>query len=212
MGGASSFLGSIGSLRAENEQLLRENNALFAQVGALRTAQQENDLLREQLQLIPRDKFQLEAAFVVSRDPQGLGSWIMIDKGSSAGLIPGMPVIVSDGILIGKIDAVYASSAKVSLLSDSNSVVNALDIETEAKGIIRGEYGLGLTLDMVAQTDVLNVGDIVVTSGLGGDLPKGLTIGKIQEVRSTPDKLFQQAVLMPRIKYSKLETIFVIKN
>jgi rod shape-determining protein MreC len=91
-------------------------------------------------------------------------------------------------------------------------VINAQDIETEAKGVVRGEYGLGTVLDMVSQTDILNVGDTVVTSGLGGDLPKGLLVGNIQEIRTTPDKLFQQADLMSRVKYSDLDVIFIIKN
>jgi rod shape-determining protein MreC len=210
--GATDFFGSIGRMRSENERLIREGNSLAAEIGALKDAKKENEILREQLGLAPRDKFNLEAAFVIGQDPQGLGSWIMIDKGRDAGLNDGMAVVVSDGILIGRIDEVYQSSAKINLLADSSSAINAMDVETQAKGIVRGEYGLGLAMDMVAQTDVLSVGDTIVTSGLGGDLPKGLTIGKIQEVRSSQDKLFQQAILTPRVKYSKLDIVFAVKN
>ena len=76
---------------------------------------------------------------------------------------------------------------------------------------MKGEYGLGIVLDMVAQTDALNEGDTVVTSGLGNNFPKGLYIGKIQEIKSSDDKLFQEALIVPRVKYSKSEILFVIK-
>jgi cell shape-determining protein MreC len=65
---------------------------------------------------------------------------------------------------------------------------------------------------MVSQQDALNNGDTVITSGLGSNIPRGLLIGKIQQVGLSDDKLFQQAIVAPRIKYSKLDAVFVIKN
>lgn len=210
--GTFEFLGSISNLKKENERLLRENDSLAAEIASLRGAKKENELLKEQLKLTSQSQFDLESAFVIGRNPERLGNWIIIDKGSSSGISPGMPVIVSDGILVGKIEEVYSRSSKVNLLTDSTSAVNAVDLDTGAKGIIKGEYGLGIVMDMVSQTDVLNEGDMVITSGLGSNLPKGLLVGKIQEVRATGDKLFQQALVSPRLKYSKLEVVSVIKT
>jgi len=205
-------LGSIGDLKTENENLLRENNALAGRVAELENEKKENITLRDQLNLAPRKKFDLAASFVIGQDPQRLGSWIMIDKGETSGLKPGMPVIAYEGIIVGKIEEVFRNSSKVILLTDSESAINTSDLETGARGILKGEYGLGIVLDLVTQTDALNVGDTIMTSGLGGDLPKGLLVGKIREIKTTSDKLFQQAVVVPRIKYTDLETIFVIKN
>ncbi|KKP79566.1 MAG: Rod shape-determining protein MreC [Candidatus Moranbacteria bacterium GW2011_GWF2_35_39] len=70
-----------------------------------------------------------------------------------------MAVVVFDGILVGKVKEVYNNSSKVVLLSDASSSVNVSDVETSAKGILSGEYGLGLMLEMVEQTDVLKAGD-----------------------------------------------------
>jgi rod shape-determining protein MreC len=123
-----------------------------------------------------------------------------------------MAVIVYDGILIGKVSEVYSNSAKVILLSDASSSINVSDSETSAKGILSGEYGLGIIIEMVEQTDVLRVGDDIVTSGLGGAMPKGLLIGKVDQVSTSPDKLFQQAVVRPTVKYSNLNVVFVIKE
>ena len=194
------FLGSIGTLKKENEDLLRENNDLASQVALLNDAKNENASLRDELNLVPRQKFNLEAAFVIGQDPQRLDSWIMLDKGSADGIRQDMPAIVYDGILIGKVTDVTAHSAKITLLSDSTSTINVVDSETQSKGILQGEYGLGIVMNMVSQQDALNNGDTVITSG------------KIQQGGLSDDKLFQQAIVSPRIKYSKLDTVFVIKN
>ncbi len=207
-----SFLGSIGAMKTENEKLVRENNSLASEVASLQETKKENETLREQLNLVPKDKFNLEPSFVIGQDPQSFGSWLVIDKGSSEGIEVGMPVIVSDGILIGKIDEVTSGSSKVNLLTDSNSAVNVSDLETGAKGLIKGAYGLGLSMDMVAQADVLNQGDTVITSGLDGETPRGLLVGMVQEVKISSDRLFQQAIIMPRVRYQNLSIVFIIKK
>lgn len=209
---AYDLLASISSLKKENKNLIAENNLFSAEIALLKEEKRENDILREQLGLVPRDKFNLEASSVIGQDPQKLGSWLMIDKGSAQGIRENMPVIISDGILIGKIEEVYPYSSKVSLLTASSNAVNAIDLETGAKGVVKGEYGLGIMMDMVSQTDAINKGDTIATSGLGSDIPKGLLIGKAEEIKNSEDKLFQQALVVPRVKYSKLDIVFVIKN
>lgn len=206
------FITSISDVKKENEKLLKENFFLISEVTSLKDQKKENEILRSQLDLIPREKFELEASFVIGQDPQGLGSWIIIDKGSNKGIQFGMPVIFSQGLLVGRVEEVYADSAKVSLLSDAQSAVNATDLETGAKGILKGEYGLGIILDLVSQKEALNVGDVVITSGLGSNMPKGLLLGRIQEVRLSSDKLFQQAIINPGVKLKDLEIVFVVKR
>jgi rod shape-determining protein MreC len=161
---------------------------------------------------LPRDKFDLEASFVIGQDPQGLGNWLTIGKGSRDGIAIGMPVIVSEGILVGRIDEVGPNYSRVNLITNTTSAINALDLETSAKGLLRGSYSLGIMMDMISQGDVINNGDRVITSGLGGELPRGLLIGNIQEVGVSVDKLFQQAVVVPAVKYRDLDMVFVIRD
>lgn len=205
------FLKSLAELKNENANLSKENNFLAAKIAELEQEKNENKILREQLDLLPRDKFNLVGGFVIGQDPQGSESWIIFDKGEKDGIAPGMPVIVFNGILVGKVDEVYSGSSKINLLTGSNSFVNAADVETGAKGIVRGEYGLGIIMDMVTQTDGLNEGDTVVTSGLGSNIPRGLLVGKIKEIKKSQDKLFQEASIIPRVKYSQLDIVFAIK-
>ena len=211
IGETTSFLISISDIKKDNANLSKENNSLAAEVAMLKQIESENVILREQLNLAPRDKFSLISGFIVGQDPEGSESWVIFDKGGKDGLVPGMSVIVDNGILVGKVDEVYFSSSKINLLTSSTSSVNVSDVETGAKGIIRGEYGLGLVMDMVTQADVLNVGDTIITSGLGSNIPKGLLVGKIKEVKVSQDKLFQRAVVISRLKFSKLDVVFVIK-
>jgi rod shape-determining protein MreC len=206
------FLGSIGNLKKENGNLFEQNQKLSAKNALLSSVSEENRNLREQLNLVPKEKFELEGAFVISRDPHGLGNWIEIDKGKSQGIASGMPVIVSDGILVGKVGEVSENTAQIILISNPQSLINAMDLQTGARGIVQGEYQLGSVLNMVLPGDALNHGDDVVSSGSGGSLPKGLLIGKVEKVSSSGDGLFQQAVISLPIKFSRLEVVFVVKK
>jgi len=210
--GVKDFVVSVGSLKKENAELFEQNQKLLVKSAWLSGVDEENKILREQLKLLPLEKYSLEGAFVTSRDPHGLGSWIEIDKGENFGLESGMPVIVSGGILIGKIGAVYSGSAQVILVSNSQSLVNAVDVQTGAKGIVRGEYQLGSVLDMVLQADTLNVGDEIVTAGSNENFPKGLLVGKVEKVGVSGDGLFQQALISLPVQFFRLHTVFVIKK
>ena len=210
--GMKDFVGSIGQLKNENEQLLKENQSLLAENAMINDTKNENTILREQLNLLPRDKYNLAAAFVVSQDPNGTGNWLEIDKGSDDGIAMGMPVIVSKGILIGRIQQVNNKSSQVTLLTNPKSTINIMTMESGAKGVAKGEYGLGIIFDMVLQTDSINVGDSVITSGIGNEIPRGLYVGTIQEIHQSDDHLFQQAVLTAPIQVSKLQMVFVIKS
>jgi rod shape-determining protein MreC len=211
-GNTSDFLGSIGQLKNENEKLIKEKQELLANNAKLADVENENTILRQQLDILPRDKFDLLASNIVSQDPNGMGNWIVIDKGSEAGVKVGMSVIVSKGILLGRVQEVTAKSSNILLLTNSKSTVNAMTTENGTKGIVKGEYGLAIILDMILQTDLIQVGDDVVTSGIGEEFPRGLFVGVIQEVHRSDDNLFQQAVISSPIQVSKLQMVFVIKN
>lgn len=206
------FLSSIGQLKKENEKLIKENREFLAEKSKLEEVGRENEILRQELKLLPREKFNLEGASVISQDFYGQGDWIEINKGSSNGIEKEMPVIVDSGILIGKIGDVFSTTSKVILLSSPGSAVNAIDAKTESKGVVRGEYGLGVILDMVLQSESLNQGDDVITSGIGKGFPRGLLIGKIQEIGSSGDKLFKRAVISSPVDFSRLRFVFVIKG
>lgn len=206
------FLGSIGDLKDENEKLVKENQRLSAEIARLKDTAEENKLLRTEMELLPKKKYDLEASFVIGQDALGSGSSIFIDKGSNKGIKEGMAAIVANGILAGRVSEVFPDTAKVVLVSDRESAVNGEVLESGAKGIIRGTYGLGTAMDMISQAEVVKEGDTVITSGLGGGLPRGLFIGKIGQVGQSEDKLFQQAAIFSSVNFSSLKVVSVVKN
>ena len=204
------LLSSIGKLKEENERLERENVALRAEKAALQDVKNENGQLRDQLQLLPREKFSLIAAEVIAPDPLGQGNWMTINRGTRSGIVVGAPVIVSGGILMGRVHEVFATSARIMLTTHPESVVNATVSDTGAQGIVKGHYGLGLTFDMALQTDSIPIGATVVTSRIGDALPQGLSLGVVQEVHPSEDGLFQQATLTPSSGDMRQRFVFVI--
>ena len=204
------LVSSIGKIRRENEYLIEENLKLEAENRMLEDVEIENQILREQIGLLPRGEFIFQSAQLIGQDVNGLGNWIFINKGSKHGIKKGMPVVVSNSALVGKIDEVFSGSSKVMLITNPGSVINGVVSATEAKGILKGKHGLGLAFDMVLQTDIIQTGDAVITSGIGEGFPRGLLLGKIQEVQSSHDHLFQQAIVSPPTKLSKLRFVFVI--
>lgn len=210
--GIEDFFSSIGQLKRENEQLIRDNQQLLSEKAMLQDVSNENVILRDQLKLLPRDHFDLVAAFVISQDPNGMGNWLEIDKGSSDGISVGDSVIFSKGIIIGKVQEVNSKTAKIMLLTNPESVISVATLKNGTKGVAKGEYGLGIIFDMILQTDSINVGDDVITSGIGGEVPRGLYVGTVQEVHQSDDHLFQQAVITSPVQASKLQVLFVIKS
>jgi rod shape-determining protein MreC len=206
------FVGSIGQLKKENEKLIEENRDLKTEIAKLEKDKSENETLREELKILPRNKFNLEGAVIIGSDPSNEGAWVAVNKGKNNGIEKGMAVIAGKGALLGKIDEVYFSSSKVMLLTNTQSKISAIDSKTGAKGVVGGEYGLGIIFDMVLQSESLNVGDEIITSEIGKDIPSGLWVGTVQEIGSSSDRLFQRAIISPAADVSKKEFVFVIKE
>lgn len=206
------FFLSIGQLKNENEKLLRENREFAAERAYFSEIKRENEILREEMGILPKNDFNLEGASVIGQSIHGQEDWLKIDKGERNGIVQGMPVIVNKGILIGEIKEVYWNTSNIILLSNPKSAVNAIDSNTNSKGIVKGEYGMGIVIDMVLQSESLNKGDEIVTSGIGKKFPKGLLIGRIKEIILSPDRLFQKGVIVSDVDFSRLQFVFVIKD
>jgi len=136
---------------------------------------------------------------------------VIIDHGSDDGIQHGMPVVTQQG-LVGRVAAVTASASRIRLITDPKSVVNVhLQNQNEdalAEGSVTGE----VTLGMVSQNVTLNPGDILLTSGLGGNFPTDILVGQVINVEKTENDLFQSASVQPVIDFAALRAVLVIKN
>lgn len=155
-------------------------------------------------------QFQRIAASVIGRDTSPLFQSIIIDKGTNDGIQVGMPVEASRG-LVGQVYRTSPHSAQVLLITDNISNLAARLSASRATGMVFGG-GLGgsLTMDWIDLEAQIEVGDVVLTSGLGGHFPPDLVIGEVVDVERSEAELFQQAFIQPAVDLDSLELVFVI--
>lgn len=201
---------SLKDLISENNKLSQENQKLWRQNSELKEIAKENEILRQRLELgkIQGHKFIL--AKIVGLNPQ-LGQYYLIGKGRSDGIEQGLAVVTANNFLVGRIIEIEQQNAKVLLISDGNSAVNALTQEGRVSGIVKGSPGAGLTMELIPINKEIKIGETVLTSGRDDNLPAGLIIGKISEVILKEADIFQKATIQPAVNFGELENIFIIK-
>lgn len=208
-GEAISNLGRVRDLARDNDRLARENADLRQRLASDAETQRDNELLRKQLGLEVASATRQVATEVVSFQPDSYRQFVTVNKGSKAGIKPGMAV-VSDGVLIGVVAEAHAATARIMLVTDPEFKLTAKDQDTAATGIVRGQLGGGLVLDKIGQTDTVKPGDTVTTSGLGGLVPAGLYIGRVESVNTRANVVFQSAQVETTVKASRLRFAYVV--
>ena len=205
------FLGSIRNLARENKNIKRELEKSLVERTRLEELEKENNDLREQLSYKIKSSLELIPAKVIGKDSNNLSNTVSINKGTKDGAEKDKFVIISDGILIGKTTEVYNSYSEVLLISDIYSHIQAHIKDSTADGIVSGEHGLGLIMELIPQDKVIKKGDLVTTA----DLEKksyDLLIGEVEEVDSGDNELFQKARIKSPIDFKDLNYIFIVKN
>lgn len=171
---------------------------------------QENDRLRAELGLLPRERFSLLSADVIGPTTDGLSDAVRINRGSTNGIPLGAPVIVADGVVVGRVSDVAASGATIDLVTSGRVRVTVRDLATKAEGIVRGVRGLDVTIEGVPRTETLRVGDRLVTTGIDGVFPPHLFVGTIKTVRAPEHAIFQEGTVQPPLDLHRLRTVAVI--
>ena len=208
-GEALSNITRVSGLARENSRLEHENADLRQRLAADAETRSDNELLRKQLGLEVAGTLRQVAAEVVSFAPDSYRQFVTINKGSNAGVAAGLGV-TSEGVLIGTIVDVTPTTARIMLVSDPEFKLASKDQDTGATGILRGQLGHGLVLDEIGQTDVVKPGDSVTSAGLGGLIPPGLLIGKVQSVNTRANVVFQSAQVETQFRVSGLRFVFVV--
>ena len=207
---------SLETLRARNAELEALNNKLMVENVQLKEVERENQLLRQLLNYTHNNpQFSSQVAVVegssIGRDPTSLLYYVYVDVGIRDGIAKNMPVVTERG-LVGRVTAVGPNSAQVLMLIDSASAVNAIIQSSRATGIVRGSIEGTLLMENIPQSDTVNPGDIVLTSGLGGNFPDKLVIGQVTEVIQRDQDLFQTARLRSTVDFGKLEKMLIITS
>ena len=197
------------NIHNENMRMKRDLDSLKRENYLYQEALSTNQRLQQLLQFKNTTDQPVIAAQVIGMDPTGWFQSVIIDKGKNAGIKLNMPVVNADGV-VGKLVAVSYNYSKVLLIIDQNSAVDCIIQRSRDNGIVKGLSSKVCTLDYVLKASDVHVGDIVVTSGLGGIFPKGIPVGEVIDVKDPAGELFKDVKIRPVVDFSKLEELLVI--
>ncbi len=206
---ASEWLSGLGVSRKDIAALRTQNDQLKARLADLEEARQENERLRALVQFAEERKLTKLGARVIGRPTSAWEGVLVIDRGSSDGVVQGMPVLALQG-LVGQVEEVSANSSTVRLITDSESGVAAMVQSSRAVGVVRGSIDRTLRMDFVDKANVPKVGDVIITSGLGGIYPKGLVVGDVVAVDNRRADLYPRITVVSRVPVSQLEEVLVL--
>jgi rod shape-determining protein MreC len=212
------WAGDMVDAKSENEKLRRENECLRQQAIQNQTAVRQNAELRRLLRFregaaFPRD-YNGVAARIIGRTPGQFEQQVLIAAGSNARIHVNDPVVTASG-LVGRVTKVSRRSARVTLLTDETSAVSALDLRTNAAGIVRHGIAGGLELDRVTKEDVVTTGDVVITAGwrsgrLASIYPRGIPIGIVTSVGQLDTDIYKRIEVDPFVDFSSLDSVLVL--
>lgn len=205
----SSFLGVFGS-SPEVARLTAENRRLRSDLGQLVEVRLENERLSRLLDFRETADIQARAlpARVIAEDASSWFRTIVIDRGRKDGVKEGQPVVVAEGV-VGRVIKSAAAESRVLLITDASSALAGLVQRSRARGVCRGRGG-SLAFDFAMHWEEIEVGDLIVTSGMGGVFPKGLSVGTVQRVESNEKGLFQSVEIAPAVDFYRLEEVLVL--
>lgn len=196
-------------VRAENKQLRNAVKVLNSRLIENGEALHENHRLRQLLDLKAIQRAPSVAATVIGEDSSPWFKTLVINRGAVDGLQEGMPVIAANGV-VGQVVKVADGSSRVLLLTDNASGIAAVVQRSRARGVVKGKGGGLCSLEFSLREEDVKVGDVVVTSGIGGIFPKGLVIGEVTMVRKGEYGIFQTITVRPAVNMAKLEEVLVM--
>ncbi len=209
---AVGFLREIRNLQEEVRRLRAQVEDLQTENTRLRELAAENAELKTLLGIVqesPQTTF--VAATVIGYETDPYLRYLILDVGTRHGVREGMPVITRGSALVGRIAAADLNRSRVRLLTDTGSQVGALLGTTRASGIVIGQPDGSLLLDFVLPDEEIRPGDVVLTSGVGGQIPRALVIGQIAEVVGSGEP-FRRARIRPAVDPRRLTYVLVITS
>lgn len=208
--GVSGQLSSHQRLLAENKALKRDLLVKQSDVLLLDQLKQENQRLRELLgSPFVRDEKKLIAE-VMAVDSDPYSHQVMIDKGRVDGVYEGQPVINEKGI-VGQVSYVGAHNSRVLLLIDPTHAIPVQVVRNDIRVIASGSGQIDqVQLEHVPSSTDIEVGDLLVTSGLGGRYPEGYPVGHVTEFSFDNKRPFAQIKARPTVQFDRLRYLLLV--
>ncbi len=195
--------------REENLQLKDTVRILTLRDRELTQARQENERLRRLLEFKERIPYHGAAAHVVGRVPGFLSNVTYIDRGTDDGVRSDSPVLTETGV-IGRVVLATRRHAQVQLITNPDASIGVMIERTRSPGVLRGTGNQLLDLNYIGNTEQVNAGDVVMTSGLDGIFPKGLPVGIVVESHKGKS-VFRAIRVEPFIDLLRIEDVLVLE-
>ncbi|NCN22047.1 rod shape-determining protein MreC [Candidatus Falkowbacteria bacterium] len=194
------------------EKLQEEKASLIIEKSKYQEIVDENRRLKELLGFINENDFRLVLAGVIAQENLEQESReLIINKGKLDGLSNGLAVVNEQGVLIGKIVEVQDSIAKICLsITPGCEFASSIQNSDRTQGLVDGNLGLTVKMSYIPQLEKIETGNIVITSGLGGRIPRGLVVGQIISVRSESNEVWQEAIIEPPLDFNNLTVVSAV--
>jgi rod shape-determining protein MreC len=193
----------------ENDRLLKEVDQLARRNSDLLEIIKRQGRIKKLQRANKNGKVKSLTALVIGHDSTQWSKMIFIDKGTDDG-IRGNVAVVTDAGIVGQIIHSTATTSKVLLITDRRSAIDSLFQNTRVSGVSTGTGGRVCEVKFVPIDSKLEVGDRVISSGLGGVFPKGRVVGTVVRVVKRRQELFQDVVVAPGADLSRLEDVLVL--
>jgi rod shape-determining protein MreC len=209
----------LADLRKEYAELLKRSERSEELERSISEIYQENNRLREQLGFAQTMRYRRIPAQISGRDPNNLFSAVVINKGGFAGVTRDMTVVALQNgtmALVGKVIQTGAMESLVMPVFDNNAHVSSRLSVMRYEGIVEGQgsQDTPLLMRLVPKRarDEINIGDIVVSSGMGGVFPEGINIGRVSGIFAPEYETTLEIEILPMIDFSRLEYVFLIEK
>ena len=207
----------VEALQQENAELKKENAELQRQLDQAKIDSEENQRLRNLLNLRQqRRDFTFESAVIVDRSTSNWSRVMTLNKGTSSGIAVGNCVVDDQGNLVGVIREAGLNWSTITTILDTDSSLGARVFRTGETAVAGGDLALmaegRLRLQYLSDSANLIKGDVIVTSGLGGYYPAGLVIGTVESVQTDDGGLARYAVLSPKCDVAAIQEMFIITD
>lgn len=187
---SKTYFVSKATLYLDNQRLQEENQRLSLQNAQLTALEQENNALRELVHALPRSSSQVITAEVLGMVSDPFSKRIRINRGSQDGILVGMPVIGSTGV-IGQISRVIQKSSEITLLTDHTQKLSVFNSRTKKNFILSGTGSHTTQLQFIEPNQDIKIGDILRTTGLDRIFPAQIYAGRISNIQYTPGDTYQ---------------------
>ncbi|MEY3182059.1 MAG: rod shape-determining protein MreC [Pseudomonadota bacterium] len=205
------YLKPINVLVSENQALKHEKFLQDGRLQRLLAIESENARLRGLLKSMPRESLKYGVAEIIQIDPTPDKHYVLLNQGLNAGFSVGQPVIDAEGI-VGEVVEVYPFSCKVMLLTDRTHAIPVENARNQVRGIVQGLGTLHeLKLQHVLNSTDIQVGDVLITSGLGGHYPYGYPVGRVKAVLQVPGEPFASFSIEPFARLDRIREVLLIK-